>query len=189
MKPTRTLALAATLLAVFTTQGPAREVGGVALPERLKAGEKTLRLNGAGVREKFFMDLYVGGLYLKEADANARRIINADEPMAIRLHIISSMITSERMEDATREGFENSTGGNTAPIREEIEAFIDVFRSEIEIGDVYDLVYQPGRGVEVFKNGKSVSLTEGLPLKRALFGIWLCDQPAQEDLKEAMLGN
>jgi hypothetical protein len=28
-----------------------------------------------------------------------------------------------------------------------------------------------------------------LEFKKALFGIWLCNKPAQADLKEKMLGN
>lgn len=176
------------MMAVLSPPLAAREVGGVNLPEKLKAGETELRLNGAGVRSRYFMDLYVAGLYLMGPSRDGRQIIQGDEPMAIRLHIISGMITSEAMEAATREGFENSTGGNTAPIRKEIDSFINVFRSEIKVGDVYDLVYQPGKGVEVFKNGKSQSVTPGMPLKRALFGIWLGNKPAQKDLKDGLLG-
>ncbi|HCX90261.1 MAG: hypothetical protein COW04_00540 [Deltaproteobacteria bacterium CG12_big_fil_rev_8_21_14_0_65_43_10] len=31
-------------------------------------------------------------------------------------------------------------------------------------------------------------VTNGLPFKKALFGIWLCDNPAQKSLKREMLG-
>lgn len=181
-------AFAALSIALFAVPSSAREIGGVVLPEKLAAGETPLQLNGGGVRSRFFIDLYVAGLYLKGPSRDGAKIANADEPMAIRLAIISGMITSEAMETATREGFVNSTGGNTAPIQKEIDSFINVFKSEIKVGDVYDLIYTPGKGVEVFKNGKSQSVTPGLPLKRALFGIWLGEKPAQKDLKEALLG-
>ncbi|NIQ87912.1 MAG: chalcone isomerase, partial [Desulfobacterales bacterium] len=150
---------AALVLAVLlvTALGNAEEIGGINMPETLKAGQTTLVLNGAGVREKFFMDLYVGGLYLKEKSADPGAIIEADEPMAIRLHIISSMITSKKMEKATREGFEKATGGNIGPIQVQIEEFISVFKEEIKEGDIYDLIYVPGKGVEVSKNNESRS--------------------------------
>lgn len=80
-----------------------------------------MTLNGAGVREKFWMDMYAGGLYLQNKSGNASEIMNEDEAMAIKLHIVSKMITSKRMIDAVTEGFENSTGGNTAPISSEIK--------------------------------------------------------------------
>ena len=108
--------------------------------------------------------------------------------MAIQLRITSGMVTSEKMESATREGFENSLNGETAPLRQSIEDFIGVFREKIEKGDVYAFVYSPGKGTEVFKNGKVSKVIEKLDFKKALFGIWLCDRPAQESLKREMLG-
>jgi hypothetical protein len=92
------------------------------------------------------------------------------------------------MEKATREGFENATGGNIGPIKVQIEEFISVFKKEIKEGDIYDLVYVPGKGVEVLKNNESRSIIKGLPFKKAMFGIWFSDKPAQKSLKKAMLG-
>jgi hypothetical protein len=86
------------------------------------------------------------------------------------------------------EGFENSTGGKTAPLKAKIDAFVGTFKkSEITEGNVFDIVYTPGKGVESFKNGKSQGTIEGLDFKKALFGIWLGAKPADEDLKAAML--
>ena len=173
---------------MMVAQGNAEEIGGINMPESLKTGQSTLMLNGAGVREKFFLDLYVGGLYLKEKSADPGAIIEADEPMAIMLHIISSLITSKKMEKATREGFKNATGGNIEPIKVQVEEFISVFKEEIKEGDIYDLIYVPGKGVEVSKNNHHRSTIKGLPFKKAMFGIWLSDKPAQKSLKKAMLG-
>jgi hypothetical protein len=158
------------------------------MPDSLQAGGAALLLNGAGVRTKYFMDLYVGGLYLKQQQGDAEKIIAGDEPMAIRLHIISSLITSEKMEAATREGFINATVGATAPLAGRIESFIGVFREKIHKEDVYDFVYAPGAGTKISKNGKLKTTSEGIDFKKALFGIWLCAKPAQASLKEQMLG-
>ena len=46
----------------------------------------------------------------------------------------------------------------------------------------------PNEGVVVYKNGAKKGTIEGYDFKRALFGIWLCDKPADADLKSAMLG-
>ncbi|UCF03589.1 MAG: chalcone isomerase family protein [Deltaproteobacteria bacterium] len=181
---------AAILLAVLmmATLGNAEEIGGINMPESLKTGQTTLMLNGAGVRKKFFVDVYVGGLYLREKTQDPKAIIAADEPMAIRLHIVSSMVTSKKMEKAWREGFEKATGGNIEPIKFQIEELISVFREEIKENDSYDMIYVPGKGVQVFKNNESRPTIGGLPFKKALFGIWLSDKPAQKSLKKAMLG-
>jgi len=175
-------------LMTITALANAKEISGVNLPDIFEVGGKKLVLNGAGVRTKFFIELYVGGLYLVQENHDAGKIIEADEPMAIRLHIVSSKITSEKMEKATREGFVKATGGNVAPIQSQIENFISVFRDKIKENDVYDLVYLPDKGVEVYKNAKYISVTPGLNFKQALFGIWLSEKPAQKSLKKKMLG-
>lgn len=164
------------------------EIGGATLPNNLEYGSEELVLNGAGVREKFWMDMYAGGLYLQSKSSNANEIMKADKPMAIRLHIVSKMITSKRMIDAVNEGFENATNGNTAPISSEIAKFKSFFDEQINKEDIFDIVYLPENGVTVYKNGNESGNIKGMKFKTALFGIWLSDDPADEDLKKGMLG-
>ncbi len=108
--------------------------------------------------------------------------------MAIELRITSGLITSEKMESATREGFNNSLGGKTASLESEIDDFIGVFKDRIQKGDFYTFVYSPGKGTEIYKNGNLSRVIEGLEFKKALFGIWLCEKPAQASLRKDMLG-
>jgi hypothetical protein len=167
----------------------AKEVSGVKVPETFKAGTNTLVLNGAGIRTKWFLDIYVGALYLEAKNSDANAIINADQPMAITLHMVSGLVTSSKMKSATEEGFDNSLHGKTQALKPEIDQFISVFEEKINEGDQYDLIYLPGKGVEAIKNGKLVkTIGGGLSFKKALFGIWLSDEPAEESLKESMLG-
>ncbi|MEJ2363353.1 MAG: chalcone isomerase family protein [Deltaproteobacteria bacterium] len=175
-------------LVIMSPVSNAREIEGVNIPEHLEVAKGKLILNGAGVRSKFFLDLYVGGLYLQSKSNNPKEIIEGDEPMAISLHIISSLINSEKMENGTRKGFENATKGNTEPIKSQIEEFISVFKEKIEKNAIFELIYLPGKGLEVYKNGEFKCRIEGVAFKQALFGIWLGDKPAQESLKEEMLG-
>ena len=90
----------------------AKDMAGITLPDVFETPKAKLVLNGAGIRTKFFLDLYVGGLYLVQKEQQPEKIIAADNPMVIKLHIVSSMITSKKMEAATREGFENATKNN-----------------------------------------------------------------------------
>ncbi len=182
------LLIAAIAVFSLSATGEARKIGGISMPGTLKAGKDTLILNGTGIRTKFFMDIYVGGLFLQKMERNGRRIINADEPMAIRLHIVSRMVTPKRMESNTREGFEKSTGGNIAPIRDQIDKFISIFKTGINKYDYYDIIYIPGKGTQVYKNGKLKARAPGLNFKQALFGIWLGGDPVQPNLKKGMLG-
>jgi len=182
------LASLLTVLFFFPAQAQLT-INGVTLPANMKAGDETLVLNGGGIRKKLFFKLYVGGLYLRAKNSDARTIINADEPMAVKLQITSGMISSDNMSEAIMEGFEKSTKNNIAPLKAKIDKFIDTFKkSEIVEGNVFDIVYVPGVGVQSYKNGKLQSTIDGMDFKKALFGIWLGDDPADEDLKEAMLG-
>lgn len=175
------------ILLALTSQAQMK-LGGITLPGTIPAGKETLLLNGGGVREKYFMDMYVGGLYLLQKSQDENKIINADELMGVRLHIVSGMITSDKMVEAVNEGFKNSTNGNTAPIQPKISKFIAVFQEKISEGDIYDLIYIPNKGVAIFKNGKLKDTIDGLEFKKALFGIWLSSKPADSDLKKGMLG-
>lgn len=165
------------------------EVGAATLPETVTFEGQKLVYNGAGVRKKAWFKLYSGGLYLVQKSSDAKDIMEADESMAIKLHITSRLISSKKMINAVNEGFENSTNGNTAPISTEIEKFKGFFSDEINDGDIFDIVYIEGTGVTVYKNGTKKGTISGMKFKEALFGIWLSDKPADKKLKKGMLGN
>ncbi|MAN26835.1 MULTISPECIES: chalcone isomerase family protein [Mesonia] len=176
------------IFCVVAVSSAQKKVGGVTLPASETFGEYTVKLNGAGVREKLWIDLYAGGLYLTTPSSDANQIMDADEAMAVKLHIVSKLISSDKMINAVEEGFENSTEGNIAPLESRIKKFIGFFKEEINKGDVFDITYQPGKGVVAYKNGKEKGTVEGMDFKKALFGIWLSNRPADDDLKEGMLG-
>ena len=163
--------------------------GDVTLPNTFKAGDATLVLNGGGIREKFFMDIYVAGLYLTSKKKDADAIIKANEAMAVKLHIVSGMATSDRMSEAVEEGFQKSTNKNTGPIRDKINKFLNVLKKEeIVKGNIFDFTYTPAEGTKIYKNGKLQETIPGLDFKIALFGIWLGKDPVSTSLKDGMLG-
>lgn len=164
-------------------------IGGKSFPSSVSTQKGTLVLNGGGVREKLWIDVYVAGLYLTAKSSNASEIIHADQPMAVMMNIVSGMINSDNMTEAVNEGFEKSTNGNTAPLRERINAFLDVFRKEpVKAGDIFKIIYLPAEGVKIYKNDSLKATVSGLDFKKALFGIWLGDKPVSSALKKGMLG-
>ncbi len=165
-------------------------LNGITLPAKIQRDNTDLALNGGGIRKKMFLKLYVAGLYLAEKSKNGNDVVAADKPVAVRLTITSGFINSNNMSDAIQEGFAKSMKGNTAPLQSQINSFIATFKSEnIKEGDVFELWYVPGTGVKSYKNGVYKSTVAGLDFKKALFGIWLSDNPVDEDLKNGMLGN
>ena len=178
------------LFCLFISSGSAiaYTAGGVTLPDKMQVAGKTLLLNGAGVRTKFVLTLYAGGLYLKAKNADGNKVVQANEAMAIRLKIISGFITSEKMIAATQKGFHNSAGGNMATLHPQIQQFMSAFKQKIVKGDEFDFVYTPATGTQIIKNRKVLTTIKSLPFKKALFGIWLSNRPAQQSLKKEMLG-
>jgi len=173
---------------MMTSLATAAQIGDVTLPDNLMAGKDELLLNGAGLRKKFFIKVYAGGLYLKQKIADPQKIIDADDSMAIRMHVIYDGISSKKWIDGWNEGFNNATGGNIAPIKTEIELFNSFFSEEAKKNDIYDIVYIPDQGVSVTIKGELKGTIKGLDFKKALFGIWLGEKPADAKLKKGMLG-
>ena len=185
---TAALAVVMTVLWTAVPTAWALEIGGVALPETLDAGGKTLVLNGAGLRKKFFFKIYAGALYLPEKESDPGKIVPADETMAVRMHFIYDGVSAEKLIETWNEGFEKTTGGQPGPLSDRIAAFNGLFTGEAGEGDVYDIVYIPSEGVRVIMNGRAVGTVKGLDFKTALFAIWLGEDPADDGLKEEMLG-
>ncbi|MBO9699411.1 MAG: chalcone isomerase family protein [Sporocytophaga sp.] len=175
------------ILSTFKSHAQTK-IKGVDVPATIDTEKGKLQLNGAGIRTKYIFDLYVGALYLKEKNKDPKSIINQDAPQAIRMYVISDKITNKKMEETIKEGFEKATKGNTAPYKAKIDQLMQAFKEEIHNKDVIDITYSPGAGVKLYKNGKLKTQVEGLDFKKLLFTIWLGDDPADEDLKDSMLG-
>ncbi len=164
------------------------KINGITFSDTYTAGKDKLVLNGGGTREKFWMDMYVAGLYLEEKNKDANTIIAANSSMAIRICIVSGLITSGRMTEAIEEGFKKSTEGKQGVLKDKIEKFKKSFSDEIKKGDVFDIVYTEEK-ISVYKNSMLKSEIEGLDFKKAVVGIWLGKEPVDSDLKKGMLGD
>ncbi len=175
------------VLSAMSLPAAAREIAEKTLPEEITVGQDTLYLNGAGVRVKWFMDIYAMGLYLKKKTQDPKAIIENDEPMAIKLIIISKLMNEKKLATALHEGYEKATNGNLAPIEDRIEKLLEAHKGKININDVYEYQYIPGEGLSYLKNGKLVITIKGLDYKKAHLGIWLGEKPCDKNLKKALL--
>ncbi|TVP59113.1 MAG: chalcone isomerase [Halomonadaceae bacterium] len=170
-------------------QADTTDIRGVDVPKALKVGDDTLVLNGGERRRRWFMDIMVVSLYLPEPSSDAEAILASEDPMAITLHITTDRITQERMSDSITEGFERSTGGDTSAITGEKEALLAAFGEELSDGDLIELIYTSESRVKVRHNGEVQGEVESsMAFKEALFGIWLGEEPPEEDMKQRMLG-
>ena len=63
----------------------AQTVAGITFPDRIQINESALVLNGAGLREKYWIDIYVAALYLPKASTVPQAIIEQNTKR-IQLH-------------------------------------------------------------------------------------------------------
>lgn len=163
-------------------------INSISFPDNYKAGAEQLILNGGGTREKYWMDMYVAALYLPGKNNDAMGIIAANNSMVIRICIVSGLISSDKMIKAVNEGFQKSVGEAAKKFEKEIGMFKQAFSESIKVGDVFDVVYLPEK-ILIYKNNSLKIEVNGYEFKKAVFGIWLGANPADENLKKGMLGN
>lgn len=164
-------------------------INGIKVNKEFKTETDKLKLNGAGIRVQFNFNMYLGALYLKTNSSDADKILNANEPMCIRIYIISNLVTKERLLESIDDGFRRSTNGNTILLQSKINLLKNAFYEKIKKHDDYYLVYDPSKGSSMFKNGEHMITIPGHDFKKALFGIWLSPQAAAFELRGLLLNH
>jgi hypothetical protein len=168
----------------------ARDVGGVELPEKVSREGRTLRLNGAGVRSKFFFEIYVGALYLESASSDPARILSTDQAWELTL-VFKRDVDHEQVLDAFREAFEaNSPPEELTALRAGLMKFHDEVMSSLIVraGQTLTFSYRPGGGVTLTVPGGATSRVEGKAFAYAVLRTWIGDHPSDSSLKQALLG-
>ena len=185
----RTAAMALFLLALAASrEAGAAEVAGLGIPEKVSVGGQELLLNGAGVRKKFIVKVYVGALYLSARADSAEAVTEMGGAKRMAMHFLHDEVGADSILEAWRKGFEaNLTASEAAALRGEIAKFITLFRT-VRSGERYDLDYVPGRGTVVSLNGMTVGSVTGEDFYRALLKVWLGPSPADKALKKSLLG-
>lgn len=178
------------LLAVNTLYAQ-QKIAGIEVPKQLTyLSESDLDLYGVGVRKFLWMDMYVGAIFLSNEKERPKEIIESNENMGMRLHILSSLVSNKRIIKAIEDGFQKSTGGNLSKYQSRIDEMISFFEGEISPGDIIDMVYsKDNRTTQVFLNKHKLGEIDGLDFKRALFGVWLSNDPIDKSLKQQMIGS
>jgi hypothetical protein len=186
-KKTLILFLGLTLSSFAVT---AMEIEGVDIPDTLSlpGSDKTLVLNGAGIREKFFMDIYIGALYLESKTTEVKTILNDTGTASVLMHFLYSEVGKDKLTAGWTEGFEKNLSRTTLQaIEERITMFNNLFQTVHE-GDVIRLDYLPDSGTQVRINGELRGTVEGNDFFRALLSIWLGEKPVTKALRKSMLG-
>lgn len=166
----------------------AKDVAGVAVPETAAVADRTLPLNGAGVRSRFFVKVYVGALYLPERAATMQAALATPLPKSVRLHIVYGEIPGDQLTQALQDGFAaNQTAAELEALTTRIERFRALFPT-VRRGDLVRLDLLPDGSTDVWINAERRGAIAGADFQNALLAIWLGEKPADKSLKRAMLG-
>lgn len=183
----RTLIVLITLL--LGLPGYAKEIAGVAVQESLQSEDGvTLKLNGAGVRTKFFMDIYIAQLYLEKPASTAEAIIADTGRKRMVMHFLYKEVPKDSMVEVWNDGFKgNNSEAELAKLQDRINQYNAMF-VDLKKGDVVILDYHPASGTSVTIKGEKKGVIAGADFGTALFKIWLGEKPASDTLKEKLLG-
>ena len=168
----------------------AAELSGVFIEDEIKTADgQTLVLNGLGLREKFWVDVYVGSLYLPQKSSDVAEILSRPGPWRVQMDFIYKEVDRENLIKTWREGFEkNQNSAALEKLNTRIEQFYQFFDSSVTAKEQYAFDYTPGQGVRVSRNDKTLGTIEGEDFKNALLEIWLGNKPGDKKLKKRMLG-
>ena len=186
-KKTLLLLLGLTLSSFAVT---AMEIEGVEIPDTLSLpnSDTTLVLNGAGVRTKFFMDIYIGALYLESKTTEVKTILNDTGAASVLMHFLYSEVSKDKLTDGWTDGFENNTSQTQMQALEERITMFNKLFLTVRKGDVIRIDYLPDSGTQVRINGEWRGAVEGNDFFRALLAIWLGEKPVTKSLRKGMLG-
>ena len=156
-----------TLALSLAGMAQAAEVAGVKVDESVKVAGKELKLNGAGLRTRIVVKVYVLALYLSEKKDAPAAVFDAAGPRRFVLTMMREV-----------------TGDELAQFG---EAFVNI--PQAKKGDTVTVDWLPDTGTVMFFNGKQI----GEPMKdigfyNAVLKIWLGDKPVDSSLKPALLG-
>ncbi|MDX1775128.1 MAG: chalcone isomerase family protein [Desulfobulbales bacterium] len=166
----------------------AREIAGVDIPPTVTIEDNELVLNGAGIRKRFFIKVYVGSLYLTRKRTTVEQVLADPGAKRIAMNFLYKELSPEKLVKAWNEGF---TGNNSTEelgrLQERINRFNSFFTT-VRKGDEIRLDYLPGEGTRVWHNDTLKGSVAGADFNQALLKIWLGPEPADVGLKDDMLG-
>ena len=178
------------ILLLFLLAAPAfaAEVAGVKIDEQTRVAEAPLVLKGAGLRKRFFVQVYAMGLYVADRKADPVTQPGAKRVAIHMLRDVGADQFSGALVDGMRPNHDEATMKSLEPRITQLSAILGEMKVAKE-GMAITLDWVPGSGTQVTIAGRpSGKPIEGEDFYRALLRIWLGEKPVQDDLKKALLG-
>jgi hypothetical protein len=180
---------AVAVLTLFAASVPlAAEVGGVKLDDKVSIDGHELVLNGAGMRTKVFLKIYVLGLYLPQPAKDVPAVF-AKAPRRIQMNMLRALSADQIVEALLDTMQDNNTPAELAAVKAQTDQLASLIRAfkEVKDKDIITLDFIDG-GTRLGWNGKNYGTVPGEAFNQALSKIWLGEKPVQADLKKTLLG-
>jgi hypothetical protein len=176
-------------LLLISLPAHAKEIGGVMVQESLQTGDGTvLQLNGAGIRSKFFFDIYIAKLYMEHPAKSAAEVIAAPGRKQLIMHFLYDKVEKEKLVEGWNDGFTGNTKADeVALLQERINQFNELF-VDVKKDDVILLDFTPDQGTVVTIVNIEKGTIPGKDFNDALLRIWLGEKPVTKGLKKQLLG-
>jgi hypothetical protein len=145
---------------------------GVAFPDEVTIGGRECRFNGAGVRTKFLMKIYLGALYLATPTRDAAAAIATDEPKRMVMHFVYSRVEPAKVREALLDGLRNNAGALLPQVRERVDRVLSWVDEDAREGDEVVFTYVPGEGTELTVKGRVRGVVAGADFMQALWSVW-----------------
>jgi len=183
----RNLAIALSFL-LLSSHAFALDVAGVNVAPTVSSHQKTLTLNGAGVRKAYtFVKVYVGALYTEKKSVSTDELLKDPGDKLIRMTFVMKKVEKEKIVDAFSEGFSKNSPAVAGTA--EAKAFLSWFTADFVAGDTVDISLSPDGTVAASHNGKALGTVRSPALVQGVLLIWFGEKPADAGLKKGMLGN
>lgn len=181
---------AALLAALLAAPGlHAAEVAGIKVEDSLLVGSSELLLNGAGLRSKLFIKVYVGALYVSQKSTTPTALLDSTAPRRMQLRLLRDL-GADALHEALEDGLNsNNTPAELAEIKSQSEQLAGIMKGigKVREGDTVAIDFQAD-GIAVSLNGEARGKVAGANFARALLKVWLGDKPVDASLKKALLG-
>ncbi len=152
--------------------------------------DRTLRLNGLGLRGVAWIKAFVAGLYLAAPSKEAGQILAMQGPKRLRLKVMleaPSLELTKSMRNGVRR---NEPQAIQTQLAERVELLAQGIDSigDFQPGDVLDIDFVPGRGTELRLNDKLLTKAiVGDDFYRAILKIFIGERPVDRRMKEGLL--
>lgn len=187
MRSTLTRLILAGALALSAVAASAATVAGAKIEDTVAVNNQQLVLNGAGLRKKFVVKVYVGALYLANKQNSATAILATDAPRRMVMHFLFD-VDKEKMAEAWAEGLAANTP-NAGPEVKTAFKTLSSWMEDMKDGQRIVLTYVPGIGTTVEVAGKNKGTLGGKAVSDAILNTWIGQKPGPGgDFKAAVLG-